>query len=240
MVHRRCLPQYRRRVLSGPDRQHHLQALPGRRSRPLIEWRSMTSPEAAAGGPEPRAARDEALRGVLFAAGGYFLWGISVAFYKLFDGIGVDEMMAHRVVWSVALMAVIVVVSGRFPAMRGALRSRRTVATLIVTSSLIALNWTVFLWGVNNGRVLELSLGYFVNPLVSVVLGYALLGERLSPAQIAAVGLAGFAVLIQGIGVGALPWISLTLALSFGFYGYFRKTVAIGAAEGLFVEVAIF
>jgi chloramphenicol-sensitive protein RarD len=198
------------------------------------------SEPATAGGTHLRSAREEALRGVLYAAAGYFLWGISVAFYKLFGGIGLDEMMAHRIVWSVVLMAAILVVSGRFAGLRWALRSRRTVATLLVTSSLIAINWTVFLWAVANGRVLEVSLGYYVNPLVSVLLGYVLLGERLTRAQTVAVGLAAVAVLIQGIGVGAWPWISLTLAVSFGFYGYFRKTVAIGAAEGLFVEVSIF
>lgn len=201
----------------------------------------MSSPAPpAAGGPDPRSAREETLRGVLFAATGYFLWGFSVAFYKLFRGIGLDEMMAHRVVWSLVLMVVILIVGGRFAAMRWALRSRRTVATLLATSSLIAINWTVFLWAVANGRVIEVSLGYYINPLVSVLLGYVLLRERLTRAQTVAVGLAAVAVLIQGIGVGAWPWISLTLAVSFGFYGYFRKTVAIGAAEGLFVEVAIF
>lgn len=199
----------------------------------------MTKPESAADPASGEARERSARRGVALAAAAYTLWGLSAAYYKLLGDVPLPEVLAHRALWSLPLVGVILVIGGAVGSTLFAVRSWRTVGTLALSSVAILASWGAFVWGIGQGRVLEVSFGYYLNPLVVVALGVVLLGERLRPAQTLAVGLAGIGVLVLGIGIGTLPWLPLLLAVSFAIYGYLRKTVAIGAAGGLFVELVL-
>src|SRR5262249_29585485 len=149
------------------------------------------------------------------------------------------EVLAHRIVWSVPLAGVILMALGRTADLKAAFRSPRTLVMAALTASLITINWGIYVWAIAVDRAVEAALGYYINPLVNVVIGAVLLNERLSRAQIAAVVLATLAVLVLAVDAGGVPWVSLTLAISFGFYGYFKKTLPIGPAQGFFLEVLI-
>jgi chloramphenicol-sensitive protein RarD len=198
-----------------------------------------TSPEAPAGPTAREAARASAAGGVAFAAAAYTLWGVFAAYYQLLAEVPAVEVIAHRVIWSVPLVGAVLVIGGHVGSMLFALRSGRVMATLLLTSLLIALNWGVFVWAVLANRLLEVSFGYFLTPLASIGFGIVLLGERLRRDQWVAVALAAAAVISHGIGLGVLPWLPLLLAGTFAFYGYLRKTVNAGAGEGLFIELAL-
>ncbi|PKQ03730.1 MAG: EamA family transporter RarD [Alphaproteobacteria bacterium HGW-Alphaproteobacteria-12] len=190
--------------------------------------------------PQPAITRtptDEAALGAAAAAAGYLLWGVSVIFYKQLMDVPPFEVLAHRSVWSVLLTAALIFALGRRTQLAALLADRRTMLTLLGTSFLIGSNWFVFIYSINEARIVETSLGYYVNPLVSVLLGVAFLGERLSRPQIFAVALAATGVAIFAWDLGTLPWISLYLAFSFAAYGYLRKVSRAPALEGLFVEV---
>ena len=149
------------------------------------------------------------------------------------------EMLANRVVWSLLFVTGLLTVIRGWPAVLAVFSNRRLVAILTLSAVVISVNWGVFIWAIANDRVLESSLGYFINPLVSVVLGVVVLSERLRPVQWAAVGLAAAGVAYQIVGLGVFPWVALTLAFSFGFYGLIRKMAAVDAFSGLFVETLI-
>ena len=180
-----------------------------------------------------------ALAGLAYALAAYLAWGVAPVYFKALRGVPPLEILAHRVVWSVVLLAGLVAVRRQLGALRRALGDRRRVALLAGTAALISVNWGIFIWAVDAGRLLEASLGYFVNPLVNVVLGVAFLRETLSRAQRAAVALAAAGVVVLVVRSGAFPWLSLALALSFGTYGLLRKRAAIDALGGLFVETAL-
>ncbi len=167
------------------------------------------------------------------------MWGFLPVYFKALAAVPPLEILCHRVVWSVALLVAWATWSGAFGEMRRSLASRRALATLGATTVLISSNWLLFIWAVNSGHVLEASLGYFVTPLVSVLLGVVFLRERLSRAQVLAVTLAGAGVLWLVLGYGRFPWISLALATTFGLYGLLRKSAGIGAATGLLAETAL-
>lgn len=175
--------------------------------------------------------------GAAAAGAGYLLWGLSVIYYKQLADVSPFEILAHRALWSIALIATFIVALGRGPRVLAILRERKTFATLCVTATIIGSNWFIFIWAVNSGRVLETSLGYFINPLVSVLAGVVLLGERLSRPQMVAMALAAAGVAYFTFALGYLPAISLFLAVSFAGYGYLRKITRVEALEGLFVEV---
>ena len=198
-------------------------------------------PSDIPGAPEPvvPAAPRSGAEGLAYAVAAYSLWGLSVGYYKLVGHIPLIEIIAHRIVWSLVLVGGLLAVWIGFGPLRRVLSSRRTMLTLALTSVFVSFNWGAYVWAVNADRVLEVSFGYYVNPLMSVLLGVLLLGERLSRAQLVAVLLAAVAVLILGLYIGALPWLPLCLAASFALYGYLRKTVDAGAAEGVFVEVML-
>ena len=181
-----------------------------------------------------------AQEGVLCAVTAFFLWGLSAWFYKVIEYVPAYEVIAHRVVWSVPLAAVVLIVIGRTGDIPRAFKTPKILLTLIVTASLVSLNWLLYVWAVVGGYALEASLGYFINPLMSVLLGLVLLREKLLPAQAVAVGLAVVAVIIQTVLVGTFPWLALTLASTFATYGYLRKTIDIGPAQGFLVEVILF
>lgn len=177
--------------------------------------------------------------GLAYAIAAFLWWGLSPIYWKLLDHVSASELLAHRVVWLCALLAVLLAARGRLAELVAAVRSRRVMLTLLVTTGLIAVNWFTFIWAVNSERTLEASLGYFINPLVSVLLGLVVLRERLSRAQGLALGLAAAGVALLTARVGQVPWAALTLAFSFGFYGLLRKTVDAGPTVGLLVETLL-
>ncbi|MEW6091689.1 MAG: EamA family transporter RarD [Pseudomonadota bacterium] len=184
------------------------------------------------------AARAAAL-GAAAAGGGYLLWGLSVIYYRQLGHVVPMEILAHRALWSLLLVALCIALFRRYAQLIAVLRNRRAMLILSVTSLIIGSNWLVFIWAVNSDRILETSLGYFINPLMSVVAGVMLLGERLSRAQKFAIALAAIAVLYFTFAQGFVPYVSLFLAASFAAYGYLKKVVRAEALEGLFVEVVI-
>lgn len=192
--------------------------------------------EAAAGG---RAGESEPARGFAFALAAYLAWGFLPLYMKAVAFIPAVEVVAHRIIWSVPVAAAILWWLGRTGDLKAALKSPRTLMMATLTASLISINWAIYVWAVGAGRAVEAALGYYINPLVNVLLGAVLLGERLKPAQLAAVGLAIAAVAILTLETHGLPWVSLALAFSFGFYGFFRKTLPVGPAQGFMLEVLI-
>jgi chloramphenicol-sensitive protein RarD len=191
-------------------------------------------------GKQPVTPKMEpATRGFLFALSAYLLWGFLPFFMKAVAHIPVAEVLAHRIVWSVPIAGALLLWLGRTSDIRTALRTPRTMAMGALTAALITLNWGIYVWAIAADRTLETALGYYINPLISVFLGAVLLGEGLSRAQMAAIGLAVLAVAILTWESGGLPWVSLALALSWGFYAFFKKTLPIGPAQGFFVEILI-
>ncbi len=168
----------------------------------------------------------------------YVLWGLLPLYLKLLKDVPALQVLSHRVVWSLLLLGVIVIALGRLRGIAAAARGR-TLLLLVASASLIAVNWLVYIWAVQHGHVLEASLGYFINPLVNVALGVAVLGERVSRVQKAAVAVAALGVVVMAVSGGGAILISLTLALSFGTYGLIRKVAAIDALGGLTVETLI-
>lgn len=181
----------------------------------------------------------EATLGGAATGAGYLMWGFSVIFYKQLAHVVPFEILAHRALWSVGLIAALIFGLRRGAHLAELLRDRRRLATLTLTALIIGSNWFLFIWAVNSGRILETSLGYFINPLVSVLAGVVLLGERLTRPQIAAMVLATLGVVYFTLSLGFLPWISLVLAVSFAGYGYLRKITRVEALSGLFIEVLV-
>jgi chloramphenicol-sensitive protein RarD len=177
--------------------------------------------------------------GLLFGVGAYLLWGVLPLYFKLLQAVAPTEIVAHRIIWSLIFLAVLVTLWRRWPAIRAALATSRVVMTLAITALLIAANWLIYIWAVLNGEVLAGSLGYYLNPLINVLLGVVLLKERLTRGQIVAVLLAGAGVAVLAAGAAQGLWISLTLALTFGLYGFIRKIAPVDALEGLAIETAI-
>lgn len=178
-------------------------------------------------------------RGVIYGASAYVTWGIIPIFWKLLDHVGAVEIVVHRIVWTLVFALAALAAWERLPRLWEALRQPRTVLALAASALLIAVNWGLFIWAVTQDRIIDTSLGYYINPLVSFVLGVVWLGERLTKIQIAAVALAVLGVLNQTVALGYLPWISLVLAVSFGIYGLIRKTVPVESLEGLTVEALL-
>lgn len=173
-------------------------------------------------------------RGIAFGVGAYFLWGIVPAYWPLLQPAGSVEILAHRIAWSLVVMAVITAVLGRWAGIRRL--SGRGWAMVAASSVLIAVNWGVYIHAVNTGHVVEAALGYFINPLVSVLLGVFVLRERLRLPQYAALAIAVTAVVVLAVDYGRLPWISLVLACSFGLYGLLKKTVPLEATASVTAE----
>lgn len=183
--------------------------------------------------------KNEHTNGVIYAASAFFVWGIIPIFWKQIAYISAFEILMHRIVWSLIFAVVIILALKKWPLLREALTTRKTLQMLTASAILIGVNWGLFIWAVNESRIAETSLGYYINPLVNIALGVMLLGERLTRIQMVAVAIAGAGVLNQAIAVGVLPWIALTLAVSFGIYGLIRKQVAVESLVGLAVEATI-
>ena len=181
----------------------------------------------------------EQRKGIWLAVAAYSFWGFVPIFWKALDTVPALELLAHRIVWSVPLLFLIIVVTRNLSVLRASFRTPGTSATALAGGILLSINWGVFVWAVTTNHIVEASLGYFINPLVSVALGVIVLRERLSPTQRVAVGIAVIGVAGMTILSGVLPWISLILAFSFGTYGLLKKrTTAAPPIEGLFMEVA--
>ncbi|GMQ97848.1 MAG: EamA family transporter RarD [Acidimicrobiia bacterium] len=165
----------------------------------------------------------ETRRGVWYAIGAYVAWGLSPIFWNLIPDLQPLELLAHRIIWAVPILAIVIGVSHRWSEVRDSYRTWRARWLTVAAAAFVLSNWGFFLWAVTNGRILEASLGYFINPLVSVALGVVVLGEHLRRLQWAAVGIAILGVIGMTIAVGELPWISLILAGSFGTYGLIKK-----------------
>ncbi len=178
-------------------------------------------------------------RGLLYGIAAYTSWGIVPLFWKLLAGVDPVEVLAHRAVWGVLAFAVIVRLAKAGPALRLAIRDRRTLAVMFLSGTLLAINWGTFVWSVSTGHLLDASLGYFINPLVSVGLGMIVLRERLRPAQGIAIALAIIGVVLLGVRAGHVPWISLVLASSFGTYGLVRKRAKVDSVVGSMIETSL-
>jgi chloramphenicol-sensitive protein RarD len=169
----------------------------------------------------------------------YLLWGVLPLYFKAVDHVGALEIVAHRIVWSLFFLAALATWWKKWPAIRQAFATPRVVMTLALTATLIGINWLVYIYAVVSGHVLEGSLGYYLNPLVNVLLGVFLLKEKLSTAQKGAVFLAAVGVAILAAGAGGAIWISLTLAASFALYGFLRKVAPVDSLEGLSIETIL-
>ena len=185
------------------------------------------------------AENGDSPRGFAFALAAYLLWGFLPFFMKAVGHIPATEVVAHRIVWSVPLAGLVLVVLGRTADIRAALASPRTLAMATLTAALITFNWGIYVWAIGAGRAIETALGYYINPLFSIFLGALLLKERMTQAQMVAVGLAGVAVAILAFDAGGLPWVSIGLGFSWGFYAFFRKTLPVGPNQGFFLEVLL-
>ena len=176
-------------------------------------------------------------RGTALGVTAYLLWGLFPLYWPLLEPAGALEILAHRVVWSLAFVGALLLLRRR--AVHTLPRDRRRLSLLTAAAVAIAVNWGLYIWGVNHHHVVETSLGYFVNPLVTVALGVLVLGERLRRTQWTAVAVAAVGVVVLTLESGHVPWIGLTLAFSFGAYGLVKKVVGVGAVEGLVVETSV-
>lgn len=177
--------------------------------------------------------------GVVFALGAYGIWGLFPIYFKLLESIPADEVLMYRVVFSVAFLLLLVVVTGRLRQAREVLGNRKLILSLSLSALMMSGNWLLFIWAVSHHQILETSLAYFLNPLISIFLGMVLLSERLRAGQMLALVLAAGGVLAQFVMLGALPWAALGMAFSFGFYGLLRKRIAIESILGLFIETLL-
>lgn len=187
----------------------------------------------------PVPAGSEARLGVLYGVAAYLFWGLAVLYFKAVAHVPALEILAHRILWSVPLLLGWLAVRGRMGDLRATLRQRRTVGILLLTTLLIGANWLVFILAVSTGRVVQASLGYYINPLFNVLLGMLFLGERLRRLQLVSVLLAATGVTYMAVSLGSIPIISLVLAVTFGLYGLLRKTVPADGPVGLAIETSL-
>ncbi len=180
-------------------------------------------------------------RGVLYGAGAYFLWGAFPLYFRLMEESGAFEIVLHRILWGLVVCVAVVSLTRAWRRVAPVLRTPRQVLPLAAAAAFLAVNWGVYVYAVNSQHVVEASLGYFINPLVTVVLGVVVLRERLRRAQWVAVGIGAVAVAVLTVDYGRLPWISLVLAGSFGVYGLLKKQVGadVGALESLTTETLV-
>jgi len=177
-------------------------------------------------------------KGLLYALGAYIMWGLFPIYWKWLQDVPALQVIGHRIIWSFIMLTIVMLVSRQWTKFRSAL-TPRVLGIYSVAGLLLSANWLIYVWGVNTGHIVETSLGYFINPLLSVLLGMIFLGERLRPAQWLPLGLATSGVVYLTVTYGALPWIALSLAFSFGFYGLVKKTAPLGSLHGLTLETGL-
>lgn len=181
----------------------------------------------------------ESRKGWIHGVTAYALWGVVPLFWRLLVDVDPVEVLAHRAVWGLGAFLALVVIAGQRAALRAALRDRRVLAAMAMSGALVAINWGTFVYAVGSGHLLDASLGYFINPLVSVALALVALRERLRRLQWLAIGLAAAGVTLLTIEAGRVPWISLLLAVTFGLYGLVRKTAPVESLVGSTVETLL-
>lgn len=190
--------------------------------------------------PTPTAPKnDDTLAGFLYALSAYLLWGFLPLYMKALAHIPAVEVVAHRVIWSVPVAALILMATGRTADLFRALRTPRMLAMAALTAALVSVNWGIYVWAIGSGHALDAALGYFINPLFSIFLGAVLLKERLQALQWAAIGLAAVAVAILTWEAGQLPFVGLGLTLTWGFYAFLKKWLPIGPNQGFMLEVLL-
>lgn len=177
--------------------------------------------------------------GALYALGSFALWGLNPIYFKTVAAVPVIELLGHRVIWSVPFLALLVALARRWPRVLDVLRNSRARSILMVTALILATNWSLYIWAVTSAQILQSGLGYYINPLVNMLLGTLVLRERLRPWQWGAVALASAGVLNLALAYGEFPWLALSLALTFGVYGLLRKIVAAESLDGLMVETLL-
>lgn len=182
---------------------------------------------------------EHSFAGVLYGLAAYGWWGFAAIYFKAVKAVPPLEILAHRIVWSVIILAVLLFALRRWETIRSVLRSRTALLWLGASTVLIAVNWYTFIWAITRNHILDASLGYFINPLVSVLLGYLFFAERLRRWERVSITLAGIAVLGLTLTAGIVPWVALVLALTFGLYGLVRKKAGIASIEALAIETAL-
>jgi chloramphenicol-sensitive protein RarD len=187
--------------------------------------------------------KTETQKGVMYAGFSYLLWGLLPIYWKLLDNVNAQEILASRVVWSFIFMVIILVLSKKWglfvQTIKGFAKNKKQMYALTIASLLISVNWFVYIWAVNSGHMIEASLGYYINPLISILLGMIVLKEKLSIYQYISFVLAAIGVLIISFSHGQFPWIALTLALSFGIYGLAKKLINVDSVVGLTLETLV-
>ena len=178
-------------------------------------------------------------KGVLYGIGAYLLWGVFPVYWKLLESVPATQVIAHRIIWSFIFLALILFATQQWKAFRSAALSPRVILIYLASGLLLSINWLTYVWAVNAGFVIETSLGYFINPLISVLLGVLFLHEKLRTWQWVSIGLAALGVTYVAISYGQFPWIALTLAFSFAIYGLIKKTAPLGSLYGLTLETGL-
>jgi chloramphenicol-sensitive protein RarD len=182
---------------------------------------------------------NEGRKGLIFGAASYILWGLFPIYWPLVKPAGALEILAHRMVWSGVFVAIVVTFQRKWASVRTLYRQPARLSLLALAAVFVSINWGTYIWGVNHDRVVETSLGYFINPLFTVLLGVLVLGERLRRGQWIALGFGIVAIAVIAIDYGRPPWIAITLAMSFGLYGLIKKKVGAGAVEGFTIETSV-
>ncbi|MFV8451002.1 EamA family transporter RarD [Vibrio campbellii] len=183
--------------------------------------------------------QQRARQGVLLAVGAYTMWGIAPIYFKSIAEVSPLEILSHRVFWSFFLLAALLHFGRQWRSVRDIIKNKTKMMYLVTTAILVGANWLIFIWAVTSNHMLDASLGYYINPLINVLLGMVFLGERLRKLQWFAVALAACGVLVQLIVFGSVPVVAIALAMSFGFYGLLRKKVSVEAQTGLFIETLV-
>jgi len=178
-------------------------------------------------------------KGIWYGIGAYILWGFFPIYWKFLHPVSALQVIGHRIGWSFIMLAIYIAATKQWQAFRAVAFNPKTIGIYAVASVLLSVNWLIYVWGVNSGFIVETSLGYFINPLLSVLLGVVFLRERLRPLQWIPVGLAAVGVIYLTFVYGHLPWIALSLAVSFGFYGFVKKLSPLGSLYGLTLETGI-
>lgn len=187
----------------------------------------------------PQSTNQDTPRGFAFTVGAYLLWGFLPIYMKALAHIPPAEIIAHRVIWSVPIAAMVLLLLGRTKDIRAAFRNPRMLAMATLTAVLVSVNWGIFVWAIATDRALDAALGYFINPLFSVALGAIFLGERLTKLQGFAIALAVLGVGYLTLSSGTVPWVALGLTLSWGMYGFYKKSLPLGANQGFLLEILV-
>jgi chloramphenicol-sensitive protein RarD len=178
-------------------------------------------------------------KGISYAIGAYVAWGLLPVYWKWLHHVPALQVVSHRIIWSCIFLLIVIFISNQWTSFRSAIQGRHVLPIYVAAALLLSINWLTYIWAVNAGFIVETSLGYFINPLLSVLMGVVFLHEHLRPWQWVPVGLATAGVITLSIIYGSLPWIALTLALSFSTYGLLKKVAPLGALHGLALETAI-